>query len=245
MTPDITGEGFRAAAIQLPNMSGGIWAEVTITSPESCPIARVSETTRTPIHEISRSMGSGTSGTVTEEFVLDADESNGGSPSAGFEEIQDDIGADEVFSYGTKSVYRFSRAEENGCPCELIEQFDSPVVDVRSRDGVLVLVFHAKDMDALRNILLTLRDRYPNTDVQRLLRSDGDRTDNDLVLVDRGSLTNRQREVLETAYEMGYFEHPKEANAGETAASLGITTSTFTEHLSAAQRKLLAPIFDR
>lgn len=64
------------------------------------------------------------------------------------------------------------------------------------------------------------------------------------VVVDRGTLTDRQREVLETAHRMGYFEHPKRTNAGEVAAELGITTSTLTGHLSAAQRMLLGVILD-
>jgi predicted DNA binding protein len=45
--------------------------------------------------------------------------------------------------------------------------------------------------------------------------------------------------VLRTAHQLGYFEHPKGANAGEVAESLDITTATFIQHLSAAQQKLL------
>jgi predicted DNA binding protein len=43
---------------------------------------------------------------------------------------------------------------------------------------------------------------------------------------------------------MGYFEHPKGANAGEVAEALAITTATFSEHLSAAQSKLFDAILD-
>ena len=52
-------------------------------------------------------------------------------------------------------------------------------------------------------------------------------------------LTDPQREALRTAYEMGYFEYPRDANASEVAAALDIQRSTFTEHLNAAQSKLL------
>ncbi|WP_455429089.1 helix-turn-helix domain-containing protein [Haloarcula regularis] len=64
------------------------------------------------------------------------------------------------------------------------------------------------------------------------------------MLVDRGQLTDRQREVLETAVEMGYFEYPKGANAGEVAEALDITVSTFAEHLAAAETKLLGSIVE-
>lgn len=43
---------------------------------------------------------------------------------------------------------------------------------------------------------------------------------------------------------MGYFDHPKGANATEVADVLDITQATFAEHLSAAQRKLLSTILD-
>ncbi|MFC7230794.1 helix-turn-helix domain-containing protein [Saliphagus sp. GCM10025308] len=45
--------------------------------------------------------------------------------------------------------------------------------------------------------------------------------------------------MLETAHEMGYFEYPRTSNAGDVANALGITRSTFGEHLAAAQRKVL------
>jgi len=38
---------------------------------------------------------------------------------------------------------------------------------------------------------------------------------------------------------MGYFERPRDANAGAVAEALDIAPSTFAEHLAAAQRKLL------
>ncbi|MFW6000412.1 MAG: helix-turn-helix domain-containing protein, partial [Halorubrum sp.] len=52
-------------------------------------------------------------------------------------------------------------------------------------------------------------------------------------------LTDRQCEVLRTAYRMGYFERPRDANASEVADALDISPSTFAEHLATAQRKLL------
>ncbi|MEF8887534.1 MAG: helix-turn-helix domain-containing protein, partial [Haloarculaceae archaeon] len=55
---------------------------------------------------------------------------------------------------------------------------------------------------------------------------------------------DRQREVVETAYEMGYFEYPRESNATEVATALDIQPSTFTEHLTAAQGKLLGELVE-
>lgn len=52
-------------------------------------------------------------------------------------------------------------------------------------------------------------------------------------------LTARQREVVETAWEMGYYEVPKEASARDVGAEMGLDGSTVTEHLQRAERNLL------
>lgn len=57
-------------------------------------------------------------------------------------------------------------------------------------------------------------------------------------------LTERQREVLKTAFEMGYYEWPRGSSGKEIAAELGISSSTFSEHIHAAERKLLSEIFE-
>ncbi len=54
-----------------------------------------------------------------------------------------------------------------------------------------------------------------------------------------GALTRRQREVLQTAFEGGYFDSPRRKTAREIAAGLKIKHSTFLEHLRKAQKKIL------
>ncbi|RQG98563.1 helix-turn-helix domain-containing protein [Natrarchaeobius oligotrophus] len=217
-------------------MPSGIRAEIKIDDPPDCVVTRVAEEAGGRIHSLSKSTNPTECERVTEEFVLEADEYP--------DEFDLDVDLSPVFSYGSGSVYRFSRELGRGCPCETIERFDSPVVDVRAQGTSLYLTFHAADMEGLQAIIGELRDAYANLDVKRLLQSEQEHTDGNLVFVDRSTLTDRQREVLETAHRMGYFEHPKQANAGEVASELGITGTTFTEHLAAAQSKLLDAILD-
>lgn len=211
-------------------MTGGIRVELQVDAPEPCPIARVSDEAGASSHSISKSTSPGGEA-VTEEFILDAD-----AP------VEDEM--EEVFSYGEKGVYRFDREPGTDCPCECIEQFGCPIIDVHADDGALSLSFHASDMEQLQSIITSFREVYPNVDIQRLLRSSDETDERNLVFVDRGRLTSRQRKVLETAHEMGYFAHPKGANAGEVADALDINTSTFTEHLAAAQRKILDSVLE-
>ncbi len=57
-------------------------------------------------------------------------------------------------------------------------------------------------------------------------------------------LTERQREVLQTAYYAGFFEWPREINAGELADILGIAQPTVSRHLRTTERELLSMVYD-
>jgi PAS domain S-box-containing protein len=56
-------------------------------------------------------------------------------------------------------------------------------------------------------------------------------------------LTERQQEVLQSAYVAGYFEEPRETRGVEIAESLGISGPTFHHHLRSAQRRLFTELF--
>lgn len=56
------------------------------------------------------------------------------------------------------------------------------------------------------------------------------------------TLTDRQREVVRTAHEMGYYEIPRQVPTEEVAAELGLDQSTVSEHLQRAERNLLRTI---
>lgn len=57
-------------------------------------------------------------------------------------------------------------------------------------------------------------------------------------------LTERQDEVLRAAYDAGYYEWPRECSGKEVAKELDISSATFSEHIHAAERKLLAALID-
>jgi predicted DNA binding protein len=103
----------------------------------------------------------------------------------------------------------------------------------------LTIVFHATDYDQLRGIIGELRDQFPGVDINRFVQSPSGEQAEDNVFVNRSRLTHRQLEILETAYQRGYFDRPRQSNATEIAAELDINPSTFREHLTAAESKIL------
>lgn len=60
----------------------------------------------------------------------------------------------------------------------------------------------------------------------------------------RCRLTERQYEVIQTAFEEGYYEWPREHTGEDIADDLGITSATFSQHVAMAERKLLAVLFE-
>lgn len=212
-------------------MSGGIRATVAFENPGDCPIAALSQSATGRIEQVSTSIAlPAGDGSVTEFLARDADPE------------RSDIR--EVFDYGHATLYRTDHDGEASCPCEVLGQHDCPIHRYLVEDGTLTLVFHVEEFERVQTLMVDLRNRFSPVDVQRLLQPPLEGTPEDRVFINRGKLTGRQREVLETAYEMGYFERPKQANATEVADQLDIAQSTFTEHLMAAQRKLLEDILD-
>jgi DNA-binding CsgD family transcriptional regulator len=53
-------------------------------------------------------------------------------------------------------------------------------------------------------------------------------------------LTDRQREVIQIAYDVGYYKVPRQASTDEVAAELDLDPSTVAEHLQRAERNLLS-----
>lgn len=207
-------------------MTTGVLATVTVRNPEACPVASLSDGG----HIQSVSQGQPSDGSIPVEVTAS-------------EEMPNDDGiAEQVFSYESETVYRLERDVGQGCACERVELHGCPVRNVTARDGKLVLTFIAPDLEMLRTVIDTLRDGAATVSIKCLRRS-GNEDEAEPVFVDKSAFTPRQREVLQRAHEMGYFAHPKHANAGEVAADLGIAASTLAEILSAAQTKLMDAIF--
>ncbi|MFB6270658.1 MAG: helix-turn-helix domain-containing protein, partial [Halobacterium sp.] len=52
------------------------------------------------------------------------------------------------------------------------------------------------------------------------------------------ALTDRQREVVETAVDLGYYDVPRTAGQDDVAAELDCASSTVAEHLRKAEAAL-------
>ena len=225
----MTGDADESGSDDPSSTPNGVRAGLAVHELSNCPVAAVSRTHDGPVSDVAWTR---TDGTHTEEFrVRDPD------AVAATDEVPD---ADPVVDLGAQRVYRYDRPVDGDCACQVIESLDCPIVDARAEDGVLYVTLHLPDLERLRDVVAALDGVADRVAVRYLLHGAGEsKRSSDRTVVDRGRLTDRQCEVLRTAHRMGYFERPRDANAGAVAEALDIAPSTFAEHLAAAQRKLL------
>ncbi|ELZ88231.1 HTH DNA binding domain-containing protein [Haloferax elongans ATCC BAA-1513] len=101
-----------------------------------------------------------------------------------------------------------------------------------TRDGVVVNVLgtHTQLTGAVSSLPESFRDAFC---VEGL--SDYEPVRNGV----RAELTSRQREVLETAVENGYYDIPRQVSIETLATELGCSPSTISEHLRKVESKVL------
>ena len=211
----------------------GVRARLAVSDPPNCPVADVATDAGTDVDDLSWTRET-EDGRIVEEFHAAAEP----APA-------DDADLDRVFTADGEGVYRLRRDPDAECPCEVVESLGCPVDDVSvdGDTGTLHLSLYLADVAALRSVVADLDSMAGAVELRYLVRDGDDDDDADEVVVDRGRLTDRQREVVETAHRMGYFEYPRDANAETVADELGVGVSTFAEHLAAAQSRLLTELF--
>jgi len=74
-----------------------------------------------------------------------------------------------------------------------------------------------------RNVALSEIERPPQLEFTRFLED----------------LTDRQREVLAAAIELGYYDHSDDAGVEDVAEALDLGSTTVWEHLSRAESKVM------
>ena len=119
-------------------------------------------------------------------------------------------------------------------PGEIVAKTDTTVATVRLPHDADVRLF-----------LERVEEHYPG--VELVSRRDVGVRDHTEATAQRAlaeDLTDRQREVLRSAYDHGFFESPRATTGVELADLLGVSQPTVTHHLREAQRRLFDTLFE-
>lgn len=134
-------------------------------------------------------------------------------------------------------------------PCVTATLADTGAItrDVSAAGGVGRVVATVPSHVAVRTVVETFQTRHSETEFLAKRERDQSppvrtKSGAQTILTDR--LTEKQYEVLRTAYLSGYFAWPRESTAEECADALGISQPTFSQHLRTAQSKVFTALFD-
>ncbi|WP_049985761.1 response regulator [Halobellus rufus] len=110
--------------------------------------------------------------------------------------------------------------------------------------GRATISFELSSRQYLQSTIDRLNEHYASVTVRSVVERKSDRLSERQTPVDVGSLTTKQLAAIEAAYHEGYFDRPRRSSASDIAESLGITHTTYLQHLRVAQRKLFRQVFD-
>ncbi|WP_433631987.1 bacterio-opsin activator domain-containing protein [Halomicrococcus sp. NG-SE-24] len=137
----------------------------------------------------------------------------------------------------------------DNCPAVALAELGALPRTVRSvnGEGHIVAEFPSLSNDDPAVIVDTFLTQYPEAEL--ITKRNKDHSTplfNDWAFkqILHEQLTDRQQMVLQTAFEAGYYEWPRECTGQEVAEELGISSATFSQHIHAAERKVLSTLFE-
>ena len=131
---------------------------------------------------------------------------------------------------------------QRSCPARDLAELGAIPREVTGADGEGTIVVEVVGRTAASELVSGFLETHPDADLVAKHEIDDETpllTTDELENAVDESLTERQQEVILTAFESGYYDWPRTCTGEEVADSLGIASSTFSEHIHAAERKLL------
>jgi predicted DNA binding protein len=101
------------------------------------------------------------------------------------------------------------------------------------KDGRKIWRLLATEKEAIRQIISDLEGHRYAVELMKLTSVDLDEL-----------MTSRQEDILQIAFERGYFDYPKRISLRDLAAMFDISISTLSEMLRKGQRKIMEEYFE-
>ncbi len=128
-----------------------------------------------------------------------------------------------------------------GAVIDVIARGDANLTGIRARSGADVLSFRttiSERISAVRSRLGEVCDSCSLVSKRHVPVAD-----TEVGGSDDADLTDRQREVIETALRTGYYDDPRGTSGAELAERFGVSSSTLHQHLRAAESKVIRRFF--
>lgn len=172
----------------------------------------------------------------------------GASPTRVIEMVEESAAIDEIrlISRGVNGGL-FEFVVSGPCVTTTLADTGAIARSVSADSGVGDILADVPAHVDVRRVVEQFRDQYPESELRACRNSSGPvplRTKHGEQAAMADELTDKQLEVLRTAYLSGYFSWPRRSSAEECAEALGIAQPTFSQHIRVAQEKILGGLFD-
>lgn len=164
----------------------------------------------------------------------------GADPDRFVEQVPDDVaGARSLASSEDGGLVEL--VVEGGCPARfLAEEGALPTSVEGTPEGATIVAEIMPGDDPADIVARFVEEHAVEVLAKRTLAEPTPHVDDaDLQATILERLTDRQHEVLCAAFEAGYYERPRRKTGEEIAAELGISPTTFQQHIRVAERKLV------
>lgn len=171
---------------------------------------------------------------------------SGADPQGVLERTASYEGVEAHFHHERENGMLFEFTIPGGCPAVTLAELGALPRRVRGESGQGYVVAEVPDRLNATRILEQFTAEHPGSELAA--KREKDRLQPlraDVAFRDaaRRRLTCRQWEVLEAAFEAGYYDWPRECTGEAMAERLDITSSTFSQHIHAAERNLCSLLF--
>lgn len=134
---------------------------------------------------------------------------------------------------------------DDGCICAAVCGPGFAPVQMTVEHGRLTIGAYATDRERLSDATERLEDLAEQWRLQRLATPSTNSTSATgwrSGHLDDLSLTEKQREAVQTAVDRGYYRRPRDSSLGDLAEELGVTRSALSQRLNAVEMKLVTAL---
>lgn len=126
---------------------------------------------------------------------------------------------------------------EPDCVCSVLAT-DGCVFTLESvRDGSLIVSVVVRERETVRELVSAIRETGASVSVERIGPRELDRSAP--ATPDARAITDTQRETIELAVELGYYDEPRKADLQQLADRLDVSRSAVSQRLNAAESKIV------
>ncbi|MFB6134411.1 MAG: helix-turn-helix domain-containing protein [Halanaeroarchaeum sp.] len=133
---------------------------------------------------------------------------------------------------------------DDSCVCPAFVRGDCVSSALAVENGVLKAGAYADSRESLNDVMDRVHQVAATVRLERLTTASGTREDREgrPEPTTAVTLTEKQREAVRTAVDMGYYDRPREASLGDLADRLGVTRSALSQRLNAVEAKLITAL---